>query len=90
VQQSAVGPAVPSAGASGGKSGPAVVPRPALTIQLPGQELNSMSVSPDGTKLASATKGGVLFVHDSSTGQLLGGFKVGLSNDRIRREGDIL
>ncbi len=37
-----------------------------------------MGVSPDGTKLASATKGGLLYVHDSSTGQLLGGFKVRL------------
>lgn len=38
-----------------------------------------MTVSPDGTKIASTSKAGVLFVHDSSTGQLLGGFKVGSS-----------
>ena len=56
-----------------------MAPRPALTIPLPGQELNSMGVSPDGTKLASTSKSGILFVHDSTTGQLLGGFKVALS-----------
>lgn len=35
-----------------------------------------MSVSPDGTKIASTSKAGILFVNDSSTGRQLGGFKV--------------
>ena len=35
-----------------------------------------MCASPDGTKLASTSKGGILTIFDCHTGQLLGGFQV--------------
>ena len=50
--------------------------KPSLSICQPTQELTSMAVSPDGTKIASTSKSGILFVNDSATGQLLGGSKV--------------
>lgn len=51
-------------------------PKPALTINVCSAGLTSMAVSPDGTKIASTSKAGVLYVHNLSTGILITGFKV--------------
>ena len=78
LQQSAMTNASLPSGSSprSSKQNSAMAPRPILTITQRSQELNSMSVSPDGTKIASTSKTGILYINDSSTGQLLGGFKV--------------
>ena len=70
--------AVPSNGNSPKSKGgsPVGVTKPTLTFSVSQKELRSASVSPDGSKIASTTKDGVLYVHNLSTGQLIGGFKV--------------
>ena len=49
---------------------------PTITIKVCEKDLRSATVSPDGSKVASTNKEGVLYVHDLSSGQLIGGFKV--------------
>ena len=55
---------------------PKGVMNPTITIKVCEKDLRSATVSPDGSKVASTNKEGVLYVHDLSSGQLIGGFKV--------------
>ena len=49
---------------------------PILTIGTSARGVTSMAVSPDGMKVASTGKDGVLRIHELRTGVLLMGFKV--------------
>lgn len=60
----------------GGGGGGTSAPKPSLAIQACQGGLTSMAVSPDGTKIATTSKEGILYVHDLNTGALITGFKV--------------
>ena len=50
---------------------------PALAIHASATALTDADPTPDGTRVASTARDGVLRVHDLNTGALLAGFKVG-------------
>lgn len=70
------GPQVPAAGEGrlSGKNG-AAARAPALTIHAAKRGISGLAVSPDGMRVASAGRDGVLRVHDLATGALVTGFK---------------
>ncbi len=58
------------------KNGGSAAPVSSLTACSRG--LNAMALSPDGTRVATAGRDGVVRVHDLVTGALLTGFRVRL------------
>ena len=49
---------------------------PAAVFDISRKGLNALAVSPDGTRLATAARDGVVRIHELTTGALLSGFRV--------------
>lgn len=64
-------------GGNGGGSNSGPSGMPSTSISCNGQAINALALSPDGTKVATAARDGIMRVHELSTGILLMGFKVG-------------
>lgn len=61
---------------SGGSNGSAL---PSAVFDISRRGLSALAVSPDGTRLATAARDGIVRIHELSTGALLSGFRVRLS-----------
>ena len=61
---------------SGSSNGGAL---PSAVFDISRRGLNALAVSPDGTRLATAARDGIVRIHELSTGALLSGFRVRLS-----------
>ncbi len=59
-----------------GSSNGGAMPSAAFDISRRG--LNALAVSPDGTRLATAARDGIVRIHELTTGALLSGFRVRL------------
>lgn len=55
-------------------------PMPAAVFDISRKGLNALAVSPDGTRLATAARDGVVRIHELTTGALLSGFRVSLTS----------
>lgn len=62
---------------SGGSSGGAM---PSAVFDISRRGLNALAVSPDGTRLATAARDGIVRIHDLTSGALLSGFRVRLAS----------
>ena len=51
---------------------------PSAVFDISRRGLNALAVSPDGTRLATAARDGVVRIHELTTGALLSGFRVRL------------
>ena len=52
---------------------------PSAVFDISRKGLNALAVAPDGTRLATAARDGIVRIHELTTGALLSGFRVRLS-----------
>ena len=55
---------------------------PSAVFEISRRGLNALAVSPDGTRLATAARDGIVRIHELTTGALLSGFRVCLAVTR--------